>query len=103
MNQIVAEIQAVIDRLHSEGHAVATKLENALHDLKAHFTKDAATDLAEAKADAEQVKTDAAPVAAEVKADAEKVATEVKGQLEAGLAEAEDVANVAKANVITKP
>lgn len=99
MNQIVAEIQAVIDRLHSEGHAVATKLENALHELKAHFTKDVTADVAEVEADVEQVKEDAVPVVAEAKADAEKVAAEVKGQLEAGLAEAEDVA---KANATAK-
>lgn len=88
---IVAELQAVKDKLESEGHILATRLGNALEGLKAHFLKDKAHDEAEVKADVAQVEKDAAPVVSEVKADAEQVATEVKGQVEANLAEAADV------------
>jgi hypothetical protein len=91
MNQIVEEIQAVVDRLHSEGHTVATRLENALHGLKKHLTKDKAVDVAEVEADVKQIETDAAPVEAEIKADTAQMAAKVKGQVEADLAEATDV------------
>lgn len=91
MSKIVDEIQAVVDRLHSEGNVIATKLENALHELKSHFTKETTTVAAEVKADVAQVETDVAPVVAEAKADAEKVATEVKTDVEANLAEVEDL------------
>lgn len=94
-SRIVDEIQAVIDKLHSEGHTVATRLENALQELKAHFTKDEAVVSAEVKTDVAQVATDAKPVVEEAKADAKKVAAEVRSdvqaEVEAGLAEAEDL------------
>jgi hypothetical protein len=90
-SRLIEEFQAVIDKLHGEGHILATRLENVLADLKAHFLKDKAHDEAEVAADIAQIKTDVAPVVAEVKADAVQVATEVKGQVEANLAEAADV------------
>lgn len=82
---IITEIQAVVDRLQQEGHTVATRLENALHELESFFTKDASDVVAEVKADADQVKSDAAPLVAEVAADGKKVASDAEAEVQADL------------------
>lgn len=95
-NHIIAEIQAVVDRLHGMGHVEATRLENALRALEAHFKHDAGTVKAEAEADAKKVEADAKPVEAEVKADAAKLAGDAKATIESDLAEAADLAGLKK-------
>lgn len=79
----ITEIQAVIDRLQQEGHVVATRLENALKEIKAHFVKDESALATEVEADVAQVETDAEPVVAEAEADVKTVAAEVVGDAKA--------------------
>lgn len=101
--RIVEEIQAVVDRLHAEGHTVATRLENALGRLKDHFKHDSEKVVAEVKTDVEHVAAEEKPIEAEVKADATAVVAEVKAdaaatavEVEKNLAEPGDVAAPAK-------
>lgn len=93
MNKILDEIQHVIDRLHSEGHTVATRLENALLALKGKLAEAEKVAVTEAEAltgevvaDVAKDAADAAPVVAEAKQQLE----EVKGQVEKDLKETAD-------------
>jgi hypothetical protein len=86
VSKIVDEIQAVVDRLQQEGHTVATRLENALLDLKKHFTKDATVLGGEAAADVAKVEGDAKPVVEEAKADAKDLAAQAKADAQADMA-----------------
>ena len=84
MNNVLADIQAVVDKLQSEGHTVATKLENALKALLAHFksaetvAQEKATEIVEeAQSDAKALVEEAKPVVADAVAKGVTVASEV--------------------------
>jgi hypothetical protein len=82
----ITEIQAIVDTLQQEGHTIATRLENALKDIVAHFTKDASALGGEAAADVAKIEADAAPVEAEAVADVKTIAAEAKADATAEVA-----------------
>lgn len=92
LDHIIEEIQHVVDKLHQEGHVIATRLENALGHLVGHVKDDSAKVADEVKTEVEHVVEEEKPVVEEVKAEAAAVADEIKTVVEKDLAEAVDVA-----------
>lgn len=81
VHDIATEIEAVVDRLHSEGHVIAVRLENALKGLKDHLLHIEKT-----------VEEETAPVVEAVKSEVPQVVEEVKTEAATAVAEAVDTA-----------